>query len=157
MSTAHTHPVEASEPAEGRAPLTSTGLDALRDLASSTTTGTVTIDASVMLALLSHINELHLDLHNIDEFIEDAELEEEGYSPAIRAWNRIVDQFRDVPRLSCPIDVVDIPVIERLDLAEARITDVRRLAQGAINRYNHHTMIRAKTVVELLDGARPSP
>lgn len=141
----------AGDPAESKA--TSPDLEALRVLATSSTT--VTIDSSVILALLSHINELHLDLHNIDEFIENSELEEEGYSPAVWAWNRIVDQFREVPRLSIPIHVAESPVIERIDLAEARIAEVRRLAQGAINRYNHHTMIRARTVVELLDGTPP--
>lgn len=43
-------------------------------------------------------------------------------------------------------------MIERLDIAEHRIAEVRGLAQRAINRYNHQTMIKARTVIELLDG-----
>ncbi|MEO3931395.1 hypothetical protein WMO79_01090 [Micrococcaceae bacterium Sec7.4] len=128
-------------------------LEALRAQAADSATGAVTVDAAALLALLSHVDELRTDLHNIDEFIDSSELEEEGYSAAVWAWNNIVTKFREVPRLSgSDIDVVDTPVIERLDTAEGRIAEVRGLAQRAINRYNHHTMIKAKTVIELLDG-----
>ncbi|MCB5280309.1 hypothetical protein [Arthrobacter sp. ES1] len=128
-------------------------LEVLRAQAADSATGTVTVDAAALLALLSHVDELRTDLHNIDEFIDSSELEEEGYSATVWAWNNIVGQFREVPRLSgSDIDVVDTPVIERLDTAEDRIAEVRGLAQRAINRYNHQTMIKAKTVIELLDG-----
>jgi hypothetical protein len=128
-------------------------LEALRAQAADNTTGTVTVDASALRELLSHINELRTDLHNIDQFIDRSELEEEGYSATVWAWNNIVADFRKVPRLSGgDIDVVDTPVIERLDIAEARIAAARGLARRAINRYNHHTMVKAKTVIELLDG-----
>lgn len=131
----------------------SVDLEALRAQAADSATGTVTIDSTALLALLSHVNELRTDLHNIDQFIDRSELEEESYSATVWAWNNIVAEFREVPRLSgSDIDVVDTPVIERLDIAEARIAATCGLAQRAINRYNHHTMIKAKTVVELLDG-----
>ena len=131
----------------------SADLEALRAQAADNATGTVTLDSAVLLALLSHINELRTDLHNIDEFIDSSELEEEGYSATVWAWNNIVAQFREVPRLSgSEIDVVDTPVIERLDTAETRIAEVRGLAQRAINRYNNQTMVKAKQVLGLLDG-----
>lgn len=131
----------------------SADLEALRTQAADNAIGTVTIDSATLLALLSHVNELRTDLHNIDQFIDCSELEEEGYSATVWAWNNIVAEFRGVPRLSgSDIDVIETPVIERLDIAEERIAEVRGLAQRAINRYNHHTMVKAKTVIELLDG-----
>jgi hypothetical protein len=141
-------------PSESGVPtMKSADLEALRVRASNHATGTVTVDGATLLELLSHIDELRTDLRNIDQFIDSRELEEEGYSATVWAWNNIVNEFREVPRLSgSDIDVVDIPVIERLDTAEARIAEVRGLAQRAINRYNGQTMIKAKTVIELLDG-----
>ena len=128
-------------------------LEALRTRAAENATGTVAVDAAALLALLSHVDELRTDLHNIDEFIDRSELEDAGNSATVWAWNNIVDEFRQVPRLSgSDIDVVDTPVIERLDTAETRIAEVRGLAQRAINRFSHQTMIKAKTVIGLLDG-----
>lgn len=128
-------------------------LEALRAQVAENATGTVTVDAAALLALLSHVDELRTDLHNIDEFIDSRELEEEGYSATVWAWNNIVDEFRKVPRLSGDdIDVVEAPLIERLDVAETRIAEVRGLAQRAINRFSHQTMIKAKSVIGLLDG-----
>jgi hypothetical protein len=131
----------------------SNDLEALRVRASNHATGTVTIDGAVLLELLSHIDELRTDLRNIDQFIDSRELEEEGYSATVWAWNNIVNEFREVPRLTGDdLEVIEAPVIERLDIAEARIAAARGLAQRAINRYNHQTMIKAKQVLELLDG-----
>ncbi|MFC5099129.1 hypothetical protein [Amycolatopsis plumensis] len=93
------------------------------------------------------------DLRNIDEFIDRSELEEESYSATVWAWNNIVAEFREVPRLSgSDLEVIPAPLIERLDIAERRIAAARGLAQRAINRYNHQTMIKARTVIDLLDG-----
>lgn len=98
-------------------------------------------------------DELRTDLRNIDEFIDRSELQEEHYSPAVWAWNSIVAEFREIPRLSGEdLEVIPAPVIERLDIAEHRIEEVRGLALRAVNRYNHQTMIKARTVIELLDG-----
>lgn len=131
----------------------SNDLEALRVRASNHATGTVTIDGAVLLELLSHIDELRTDLRNIDQFIDSRELEEEGYSATVWAWNNIVNEFREVPRLTGDdLEVIEAPVIERLDIAETRIAATRGLAQRAINRYNHQTMIKAKQVLELLDG-----
>lgn len=128
-------------------------LESLRTRAAENATGTVSIDGAVLLELLSHIDELRTDLRNIDDFIDRSELEEEGYSAAVWAWNNIVAEFRKVPRLSGDdLEVIPAPVIERLDIAERRIAGVRGLAQRAINRFNHQTMIKARTVIDLLDG-----
>lgn len=129
-----------------------TELEALRSQAAA---GTVTVDGAVLRQLLSHIDELRTDLHNIDKFIDSRELEEEGYSATVWAWNNIVAEFREVPRLSGDdLDVIEAPLMERLDIAERKIAAVRGLAQRAINRHdNSQTTIKAKNVLELLSGA----
>lgn len=132
----------------------STDLEALRLQAEQRPAGTVTIESADLLRLLSHIDELRTDLRNIDEFTQNSELEEESYSPTVWAWNNLLEEFRDVPRLYAgDLEVIQAPVIERLDIAETQIAAVHRLAQHAINRYNDHTMIKAKKVLEILDNA----
>ncbi|GAA4035067.1 hypothetical protein GCM10023063_19280 [Arthrobacter methylotrophus] len=131
----------------------SADLASLRARAAENATGAVSVDGALLLELLSHIDELRTDLRNIDEFIDRSELEEESYSATVWAWNNIVAEFREVPRLSgSDLEVIPAPLIERLDIAERRIAAARGLAQRAINRYNHQTMIKARTVIDLLDG-----
>ena len=129
----------------------STDLEALRVRAANDPAGTITVDSQALLALLSHIDELRTDLHSIDTFIGRSEREDLGGRGSAWAWNDLLDQFSRVRRLyHYSIDVIQAPVIERMDVAEKQVGAVRALAQNAINYYNHHTMIKAKKVLDLL-------
>lgn len=128
-------------------------LNGLQESAMADRSGAVPVPAETLLRLLDHIAELRLDLHRIDEFIEDSEKEEEGYSPAISAWNHIVYEFREVPRLySGDLTVIQEPLIDRMDQAESTLGELRHFVRCQINRYNPQTSIKATKIMAILDG-----
>lgn len=113
----------------------------------------VAVPAQTLLRLLNHIDELRLDLSRIDQFIRNSQKEEEGYSPAISAWNELVEEFRDVPRLySGDLTVIREPLIDRMDRAESILGNVEHLARCQVNRYGEQTAIKATKIMAILDG-----
>lgn len=60
----------------------SADLEALRTKATDNVDSTVTVDAAVLLELLSHIDELRTDLRNIDEFHRPQRTRRRGLQPS---------------------------------------------------------------------------
>lgn len=128
-------------------------LQSLRDSAMADREADVAVPAQTILRLLDHIDELRLDLSRINEFVEGAEKEEESYSPAISAWNDIVYEFHEVPRLySGDLTIIQEPLIDRMDEAQSKIGKLRHFVQCQINRYNSQTSVKARKIMAILDG-----
>ena len=107
-------------------------LASLQETAMANRQGDVAVPAEALLQLLSHIQELRRDLAAVQTFIRDGELEEEGYSPARWAWNKLLLEFEAETRLDLhDLQIIPDPLIDRLDKAEDKLAEVRRLVRDA--------------------------
>lgn len=126
-------------------------LKTLHESAQAGRGGDVHVPAETLLRLLDHIAELRSDLAAVHRFIDDSEKEEEGYSPAVWAWNQIIEDFRAVPRLYAgDLTVIPEPLIDRLDRSETTVAKVEGLVRRQINGYGNQTMVKAATIRSLL-------
>ncbi|MFJ2662509.1 hypothetical protein [Arthrobacter koreensis] len=146
---------EAAEAAQHSAIAASAELlNDLREKSLADRSADVAVPAETLLRLLDHIGELRHDLAAIDRFADDMEKEEEGYSPTVWAWNQILADLKNVPRLRDG-DLEDItdPLIDRVERAETTIQNLTEFVLRQISRYKtDRTSIQATKILSILEG-----